>query len=269
MDLTARASLLLLLLLGLCKAQPGDDPATEDVNSVVESDKDDMTTAIFKMNNGSLHLVEEGDIFIPRTRSAMKCKHKRFSCLWPKSSNGNVEIPFFISEKYDDDEKNTILLAMKGFEPKTCIRFVPRKTERAYLNIVPKYGCMSLLGFTGDKQIISLQRFGCVKNSIIQHELMHALGFYHEHTRSDRDQYVRINWDNLKQYYIKNFKKMDTNNLNTPYDYSSIMHYGRTAFGMFGRLETITPFPDPNVPIGESKTFSDIDILRINRLYKC
>ncbi|XP_061602248.1 low choriolytic enzyme-like isoform X2 [Cololabis saira] len=220
MDLTARASLLLLLLLGLCKAQPGDDPATEDVNSVVESDKDDMTTAIFKMNN-------------------------------------------------DDDEKNTILLAMKGFEPKTCIRFVPRKTERAYLNIVPKYGCMSLLGFTGDKQIISLQRFGCVKNSIIQHELMHALGFYHEHTRSDRDQYVRINWDNLKQYYIKNFKKMDTNNLNTPYDYSSIMHYGRTAFGMFGRLETITPFPDPNVPIGESKTFSDIDILRINRLYKC
>ncbi|KAM6915003.1 low choriolytic enzyme-like [Xenentodon cancila] len=158
---------------------------------------------------------------------------------------------------------------MKDFEPITCIRFVPRQNERAYLNIEPKYGCMSLLGHTGDKQIVSLQRFGCVSHGIIQHELLHALGFYHEHTRSDRDQYVRINWENIKEYYIKNFEKMDTNNLDTPYDYSSIMHYGRTAFGKFGKLETIIPIPDSTVPIGESKSLSNIDILRINRLYNC
>lgn len=62
--------------------------------------------------------------------------------------------------------------------------------------------CSSLLGYVGDKQVLSLQRFGCVQRGIIQHELLHALGFYHEHTRSDRDQYVRINWENV--YESKN-----------------------------------------------------------------
>lgn len=57
--------------------------------------------------------------------------------------------------------------------------------------------CFSLLGRIGQKQVLSLQRIGCVRKGIIQHELLHALGFYHEHTRSDRDQYVRINEENV------------------------------------------------------------------------
>ncbi|GLD59681.1 low choriolytic enzyme-like protein [Lates japonicus] len=157
---------------------------------------------------------------------------------------------------------------MKDFETKTCIRFIPRWSQVAYLNIEPRFGCASLLGYVGDKQGLSLQRFGCVQKGIIQHELLHALGFYHEHTRSDRDQYVKINWENIHEYFAYNFHKKDTNNLNTPYDYSSVMHYGKTAFGING-LETITPIPDPSAPIGQRNGLSDIDVLRINRLYQC
>ena len=62
--------------------------------------------------------------------------------------------------------------------------------------------CASLLGYAGDKQVVSLQRFGCIKKGIIQHEVLHALGFYHEHTRSDRNNYVRINWENIYQCKI-------------------------------------------------------------------
>ncbi|XP_034555196.1 low choriolytic enzyme-like [Notolabrus celidotus] len=263
MDLRSTGFPLLLLLLGLCKAH--HDHSADNVN---KSDMEDVATTILRMNNGSRDFLLEGDVLIPRTRNAMRCFNKAYSCLWPKSDNGNVEIPFLISPKYDDSEKNEILKAMKDFEYKTCIHFIPRENQRVYLSIEPRYGCFSLLGRIGDRQVLSLQRFGCISFGIIQHELMHALGFYHEQNRSDRDQYVKINFENFNEYYSINFQKKDTNNLNTPYDYSSLMHYGRTAFGSFGK-ETITPIPDASVPIGQRQSLSEIDILRINRLYKC
>ncbi|KAI4896032.1 hypothetical protein NFI96_006153 [Prochilodus magdalenae] len=109
---------------------------------------------------------------------------------------------------------------------------------------------------------------GCVYRAFVQHELNHALGFYHEQTRSDRDRYVRINWENISPTMQYNFNRENTNNLNTPYDYSSVMHYGKTAFSING-LDTITPIPDASVQIGQRVDLSANDILRINTLYKC
>ncbi|KAJ8405141.1 hypothetical protein AAFF_G00321320 [Aldrovandia affinis] len=124
-------------------------------------------------------------------------------------------------------EKQKIENAMKTFNTETCIRFVPRFSQSDYISIENRDGCYSSLGRTGGTQVVSLATYGCVYHGIIQHELNHALGFYHEHTRSDRDQYVRINWQYIPSNTIYNFQKQDTNNLYTPYDYTSVMHYGR------------------------------------------
>ncbi len=56
-----------------------------------------------------------------------------------------------------------------------------------------------------------------------------------------------------------------------PYDYGSIMHYGKTAFGKKAangtKLKTIVPKPNPNVSIGQRTGLSKLDIDGINHLY--
>ena len=64
---------------------------------------------------------------------------------------------------------------------------------------------------------------GCVYTDIVQHELMHAAGFWHEQSRYDRDDYVTINWDNIQAQYRFAYDKYDSNTiqfLGTLYDYS-------------------------------------------------
>ena len=61
----------------------------------------------------------------------------------------------------------------------------------------PPIRCWSYLGQTGGSQVLSLQSPGCMWSGVASHELMHALGFVHEQSRSDRDHYVTIMWKNI------------------------------------------------------------------------
>ena len=66
----------------------------------------------------------------------------------------------------------------------------------------------------------------CIWTGTVAHELMHALGFWHEQSRADRDKYVQINTKNIIPGYENNFKKYllsSTDPLGEPYDYYSIM----------------------------------------------
>ncbi|XP_035264088.1 high choriolytic enzyme 1-like [Anguilla anguilla] len=265
-------STILALLLSLSQAHPLVDLGSEADDSplisiqIDDPDDVDITTMILQSNNGSSEMLMEGDMVVSNTRNAMKCWNNQ--CLWRKSSDGLVEVPYTVSNEFPYYQKKRIENAMKTFNTETCIRFVPRSSQRDFISIESRDGCYSYLGRTGGKQVVSLARYGCVYHGIIQHELNHALGFYHEHTRSDRDEYVKINWENVAPHTIYNFQTQDTNNLNTPYDYTSIMHYGRTAFSTNG-MDTITPVPNPNKSIGQRRSMSMGDILRINKLYSC
>ena len=45
---------------------------------------------------------------------------------------------------------------------------------------------------------------GCETTDTILHEMFHAMGFYHEHSRPDRNNYVKILWENIEKGTSRN-----------------------------------------------------------------
>ncbi|KPP60944.1 hypothetical protein Z043_121008 [Scleropages formosus] len=115
-------------------------------------------------------------------------------------------------------------------------------------------------------QVVSLSRQGCIYHGTVQHELLHALGFNHEQTRSDCDNHIRVPCTTPGMEH--NFNRIQTKNLDTPYDYNSVMQYHRYAFSK-NNQPTMVPIPNSNVEIGMATQMSANDILRVKRLYKC
>jgi hypothetical protein len=61
------------------------------------------------------------------------------------------------------------------------------------------------------------------------HEVGHSLGFFHEHSRPDRDDFVEIVRNNIAPFRELNFEKYSESeivNFDIPYDLASDMHYG-------------------------------------------
>ena len=87
--------------------------------------------------------------------------------------------------------------------------------------------------------------------------------------RSDRDEYITINWDNVIKWGKDQFricKNCDLQGL--PYDIHSIMHYGPYSWMIDNTIPTIiakdgTP---PEDLMGKNY-FSDNDIEGINKIY--
>ena len=120
------------------------------------------------------------------------------------------------------------------------------------------------------------------------HEMMHTLGFVHEHTRPDRrvflcvlhylrasillffrDTFVKVHAENIMTGKEQNFEKRkqgfsdfvvkdSVNPMNTPYDRLSLMHYASNYFSKNSE-DTLTylhqlsgptwPEPDPEEPL--------------------
>ncbi|KAJ7405532.1 Meprin A subunit alpha [Pitangus sulphuratus] len=172
----------------------------------------------------------------------------------------------------DLNAKAVILQAFEMFRLKSCVDFKPYEGERTYIIFRKEDGCWSLVGDQHTGQTLSIGE-RCDYRAIVEHEILHALGFYHEQSRMDRDDYVKIWWDEIIPGKEHNFAKYDDSyitDLNTPYDYESLMHYAPFSFNKNESVPTITAkIPAFDDIIGQRLDLSAIDLERLNRMYNC
>ncbi|XP_035524152.1 zinc metalloproteinase nas-4-like [Morone saxatilis] len=147
----------------------------------------------------------------------------------------------------------------------TCVSFHKRTSETNYLLFEPSNGCASYVGLISGEQPIFVAPQCIVGN--IAHEILHALGFYHEHTRMDRDQYVTVLPQNIMTGMERNFKMQYGQTFDLHYDIGSIMHYGSGFFSANG-LPTILSKSDMK-DMGQRKKMTATDIEKVRRLYNC
>lgn len=114
-------------------------------------------------------------------------------------------------------------------------------------------------------------------DSLIKLLFATRLGFDHEHSRSDRDQNVKVFFNNTNekpQFQLVN--AVNEANLEAPYDFHSIIHY--TTYQGSNNIFKINPVLLSRLPVlistaneieFERELLTPIDVYKIQRFYNC
>lgn len=159
--------------------------------------------------------------------------------------------------------------AIQYLSKATGLVFVPLVDQRDGIVFEPgSEHCLSALGKTGGRQPIRLAP-ECGRTEIL-HEMLHALGFLHEHSRSDRDAYVQVLWENVDPKFRDQFRilpaSLEDPGRGTPFDFESVMLYPSTLFAKEPGLVTLQRKDGQRLrPVRDG--LSAVDIRRIRDVY--
>ncbi|XP_042867240.1 uncharacterized protein LOC122250043 [Penaeus japonicus] len=190
---------------------------------------------------------------------------------WPAGPAGDPVVPYTFG---DDKVNQTLCLrAMEEWMTHTCVKFEETEPSATgpHLQFIQGRGCYSYIGriwfYKGQHVSIGIN---CGLYAAI-HEVGHAIGLFHEQSRPDRDEEIRVNVENIKRSFRFNFEAARLNSVNNygvKYDLTSIMHYKAKSYHNGGlTLSTVNPLHQEL--IGSMKQLSHRDKLLVNRMYKC
>ncbi|HAZ13522.1 MAG: hypothetical protein A2X86_13405 [Bdellovibrionales bacterium GWA2_49_15] len=182
--------------------------------------------------------------------------------LWPGG-----RIPHMIDSNLK--VKVELKAALAELREQTGIEFISAYKEKDFVVFrAHKDQCFSHVGRIGGEQEIWLGP-NCKKGEIL-HELMHTLGFFHEQSRPDRDEYMVVFWENLDKKYWEQYKKIssDFQNLtDSEFDFNSVMLYPPEAFALNPQLATMAKLNGDLYTVNREE-LSQLDIEKIRDIYK-
>jgi PKD repeat protein len=179
---------------------------------------------------------------------------------WP-----NGVVPYTIDPALTNQARVTNAIAMVEQET-PGVTLVPRNGEDDYVTFRPASGCSSPIGMQGGQQFINLAN-GCTTGNTA-HEILHALGMYHEHSRCDRDDFVEVMWDEIEEDREHNFVKECLPGAIDLFDYDegSMMHYGTHGFAI-GTNPTLVSKRGLDHLMGQRDSLGPTDVQTIEALY--
>ncbi|XP_049548313.1 zinc metalloproteinase nas-8-like [Anopheles darlingi] len=218
----------------------------------------------------------QGDIMLPDEEqdvARVSLSDRYYTSVWP-----NAIVPYYIEPgTFKPNEILIIERSMAELQRQTCVRFIPRTPQTThFVRITSRSsGCFASVGRQEDnsRNILNLQTPACLYRGTPVHELMHILGFLHEVSRVDRDEYIYIDRNALKpeyqtdSFFNTNFGKAAdgmTTTYNISYNYGSIMHYSKTAGSKDGRQQVLYNLKEYNKPDFGSDHAIPSDIQAIN-----
>lgn len=209
-------------------------------------------------------LLYEGDIAVKRTTSLIN--------YLPQGSIGLLgHVLSDRSKTWDNgvipvdmpgDMEYLVSAAIAVWESATPLRFPRASHNDDYVSFVWSDHNSSSVGCQRGVQVVNLEEE--VDLRTVVHEIGHVVGLYHEHSRADADEYIKVHTENLEPGAGAQFSQPASSEMHENYDYDSVMHYDAYAFTRNGN-RTISTLNGSE--IGHLDGLSEGDVRACQSLY--